>query len=241
MGKLVFIGLGIDEGYITLKGMEEAKKCDKLFAEFYTSKVFRSLDFGKDIEVLGREEVEDGRRILDEAEKKRVALLVPGDPMAATTHLQLRLEAKKRGIDVKIICGVSIFSAVPSLLGLQHYKFGRTVSLPWPRDGFFPKSPYNSIKENQPLHTLVLLDTEPQMSANEGIKILLAIEKEERTGVLKEDRLVCVVARAGSDDCTIKAGRAGELVDFNFGATPHAIVIPGELHFMEEESLRLFM
>lgn len=91
------------------------------------------------------------------------------------------------------------------------------------------------------MHTLVLLDTEPQMSANEGIKILLAIEKEERSGILKEDRLVCVVARAGSDDCTIKAGRASEIMDLNFGATPHAIVIPGELHFMEEESLRLFM
>lgn len=239
MGELVFIGLGIDEGYITLKGIEEAKKCDRVFAEFYTSKKF-DVNLDKEIEILCREDIENGEKIIEAAKKERIALLVPGDPMAATTHLQLRLEAMKKGIEVKIICGPSIFSAVPSLLGLEHYKFGRTVSIPWPRENFFPKSYYFEIGENGSLHTLVLLDTEPPMTANDAIKILLSIEKEERKGIFTEERLVCAVARAGSDDCFIKCGGAKELEAVDFGKTPHAIVVPGELHFMEEEILNFF-
>jgi diphthine synthase len=239
LGELVFIGLGIDDGYITLKGLEEAKRCDRVFAEFYTSKVF-NLDLGREIEILDRKEIEEGNRIIEAASRESVALLVPGDPMAATTHLQMRLEAMKRGIKVRVICGVSIFSAVPSLLGLENYKFGKTVSIPWPRENFSPKSYYYAIGANYPLHTLVLLDTEPPMSANEGIRILRDIEKEEKKGIITEETLVCVVARAGSDDCFIKCGKAEGIKSTDFGPTPHAIVVPGELHFMEEESLNFF-
>jgi len=239
LGELVFIGLGIDDGYITLKGLEAAKRCDRVFAEFYTSKVF-DLDIGKEIEVLDRKEIEEGNKVLEAAGRESVALLVPGDPMAATTHLQMRLEAIKRGIKFRIICGVSIFSAVPSLLGLEHYKFGKTVSIPWPRENFSPKSYYHAIGENYPLHTLVLLDTEPPMSANEGMRILRDIEREEKKGIITEETLMCVVARAGSDDCFIKCGKAEDIKSADFGPTPHAIVVPGELHFMEGESLKFF-
>lgn len=237
MGELVFIGLGIDDGYITLKGLEEAKKCDRVFAEFYTSKKY---DVGKEVEILDRKEVEEGDRIIEAANIEKVGLLVPGDPMAATTHLQLRLRAMKRGIGVKIICGVSVFSAVPSLLGLEHYRFSRTVSIPWPKENFSPKSYYYTIGDNYPLHTLVLLDTEPPMSANDGIEILLNIEKEEKKRIFDEERMICVVARAGSDDCFIKYGKVNELKSMDFGGTPHVIVVPGKLHFMEEEILSFF-
>ena len=37
-GSLTFIGLGLyDEKDISSKGLEETKKCDKVFAEFYTA------------------------------------------------------------------------------------------------------------------------------------------------------------------------------------------------------------
>ena len=39
-GKLIFIGLGLnDEKDISLKGLEEIKNCDKVYAEFYTAKL----------------------------------------------------------------------------------------------------------------------------------------------------------------------------------------------------------
>ena len=243
MGQLVFIGLGIEEGYLTLKGLEEGKSCDRLFAEFYTCKEFEKLEsvFEKHIEVLGREEVECGKKVIAEAEHKKVGFLVPGDAMAATTHLQLRLLAEEKGIETKILCGVSIISAVPSLLGLQHYKFSRTTTLARPKGNFFPKSPYDIIKENFPLHTLVLLDTEPPLSANEALRIFRNIEETEKKGVFLDETIVCVVARAGRADCVVRAGKFEDMIDFDFGEPLHALVIPGKLHFLEEESLKRIM
>ena len=96
VGELVFIGLGLyDEKDISLKGLEEAKNCDVLFAEFYTSRLFGTdiskieRVVGKKINVLNREDVEESERILKEAEGGRVGFLTAGDPMAATTHVEL--------------------------------------------------------------------------------------------------------------------------------------------------------
>ena len=39
-GKLAFIGLGLyDEKDISLKGLEEIKNCDQVYAEFYTARL----------------------------------------------------------------------------------------------------------------------------------------------------------------------------------------------------------
>jgi len=249
-GELIFVGLGLyDEKDISLKGLETARKCDKIFTEFYTSLLVGSniekLEkmIGKKIENLSRREVEDGEYILREAKSKKVAFLVGGDPLSATTHVDLRIRAEKQGINTKIIHNSSIFTAVPGLLGLQHYKFGRTTTLMFPHGEFFPKSPYEVIYENKSrgLHTLVLLDIDKEngrlMTANQGIELLLEMEKSVKRGLIKEDLLICVVARAGSDNPTVKAGRIKRLVEEDFGPPLHTIVVPGELHFMEVEAL----
>ena len=76
-GQLLFIGLGLySEKDISLNGLSEIKQCDKVFAEFYTSKLIglkkNSFEqtFGKQVEVLSREETEKGDKILDCASKK---------------------------------------------------------------------------------------------------------------------------------------------------------------------------
>jgi diphthine synthase len=187
MCKLTFIGLGLfDKKDITLKGLEEAKNSDRIFAEFYTARLMGTSKeklerlFGKEIKILNREEVEDGRIILNEAQNKNVAFLTPGDPMTATTHVALRIQADEIGIKTKIIHGVSIVSAAPGLLGLQSYKFGRTTTLPFPEKDYLPESPYDVIRQNKEngLHTLILLDiiSDRLMTANEGMKVLLRIE-----------------------------------------------------------------
>ena len=39
--KITFIGLGLnDETDISLKGLNEINKCDRVYAEFYTAKLF---------------------------------------------------------------------------------------------------------------------------------------------------------------------------------------------------------
>ena len=251
-GKLTFVGLGLfDEKDISLKGLEVIKNCDKVYAEFYTAKLTgTTLDkiektIGKKIEVLNRDETEKGEKILDSAEKSSVVFLTCGDPMTATTHVDLRLRAVKKGIKTRVIHGSSIVIAVPGLLGLQNYKFGRTTTLAYPEKDYFPTSPYDVIRENKEigLHTLVLLDiqadNERYMTADEGIRFLLKMEEEKKQRVFDLDSLVCVVCRAGSDNPFCVAGYAKDLVDRDFGPPLHTLVVPGKLHFMEIEALVL--
>jgi len=254
VGQLKFIGLGLhSELGISLRGLDEAKGADLVLAEFYTSLMPElSLErlerlLGKPVKVLSRPDVEEKaeQTVLSEAKTRTVAFLVPGDPMAATTHLDLRLRAEKAGIKTRIIHGASVTSAVSSVIGLQNYKFGRTVSIPIVEVGTLPESPYDFIKENlyRGLHTLVLLDIkaeeETYMTIPQALKQLLAIERKRRENITTNQTLAVGVARIGSEDMKIKAGRVGRLQSYDFGSPPHSIVIPGRLHFMEAEALQV--
>lgn len=251
-GKLIFVGLGLyDEKDISLKGLKEIKNCDKVFAEFYTAKLsgadLKKIEktIGKKIEILNREETEKGDKIMESTKDEKVVFLTCGDPMTATTHVDLRLRAIEQGIETKVVHGSSIITAVPGLLGLQNYKFGRTTTLAYPEKDYFPTSPYQVIKENKDmgLHTLVLLDIQAEknkyMTANEGITFLLEMEKKHKKQVFTKDSIVCVVARAGSSNPLVIADTASLLKEKDFGSPLHTLVIPGKLHFMEIEGLKI--
>lgn len=252
-GKLVFVGLGLyDEKDVSLKGLEEIKNCDKVYAEFYTAKLvgtdIKKIEktLGKPVEVLTRDETEKGDKILDSAKNKRVVFLTCGDPMTATTHVDIRLRAANNDIETKVIHGSSIATAVAGLLGLQNYKFGRATTLVFPEKNYFPTSPYEVIRDNRKmgLHTLVLLDIQADnnrfMAANEGLELLLEMEKKQREKILSEDSMVCIVARAGSHNPTVMANTIGFMKNQDFGPPLHTIVVPGNLHFMEIEALARF-
>jgi len=251
-GQLLFIGLGIySEKDVSLQGLTEIKQCDTAFAEFYTSKLIGlekdsfEQTFGKTIEILTREETEKGDRILEHASKENVVFLTCGDPMIATTHVDLRVRAIRQGIKTKIIHSGSIITAAPGLLGLQSYKFGRTTTLAFPEKDYFPTSPYTVILENKErgLHTLILLDIQDDkqsyMTANEGLKLLLKMEEKMKKRLFDDESIVCVVARAGSPEPIIAANTIKELIRRDFGAPLHTLIIPGALHFMEVEALEV--
>ena len=252
LGELVFVGLGLcDERDISLRGLEEIRHVQAVFAEFYTS-LMSGLSIGRLEQLIGREvvvvsrralEEEGGKEILWEARRGKVAFLVPGDPLIATTHVDLRLRAEKEGIRTRVIHGSSILSAVMGLSGLQNYKYGRSVTIPFPEAGFVSETPYRVIVENMErgLHTLCFLDIkadeERYMTVKEGLEVLMEAEKKRKKGVVTRDSLVVGVARAGSEDPIVKAGYVGELIDYEFGGPPHCLVVPGRLHFMEAEAL----
>ena len=249
-GELVFVGLGLyDEEDISVKGLSLIRGCDRVFAEFYTSQLVGTNIgrierlIGKPIEVLSRDEAERGDRVLKSALKDKTVFLTCGDPMIATTHVDLRLRAVEKGIRTRIVHGSSIVTAVPGLLGLQSYKFGRATSLVFPDKNYSPISPYYVVKNNREmgLHTLVFLDIHAEkkryMTANEGMDILLDMERNVGDGVFEEDSVVCVVARAGSSDPLLRADRICVLREQDFGHPLHTIVVPGRLHFMEAEAL----
>ena len=249
-GRLTFIGLGLhDDSGVSLKGLQEMIDSDIVFAEDYTSRLetgaYSNLErrIAKSIQTLDRKSVEDGSIVLEACRDKRVSFLVVGDPMGATTHVDLRLRAVKAGISTAIIHGASILTAVPGILGLQNYKFGRTTTIPFPQEGYAPTSPYDVVSENlsRGLHTMVLLDIDAErsrfMTANEGFQALVDMERRVARGTIEPRTLVCVVARAGAPDCLAMAGPISEMATQDFGLPLHAIVVPGKLHFMEEEAL----
>ena len=88
---------------------------------------------------------------------KKVVLLSYGDPMIATTHMDLRLRAEESGIKTKILHNSSIISVLPGETGLHSYKFGRTVSLMKEHE-IAPLSVYYAIHNNlvSKLHSLIL-------------------------------------------------------------------------------------
>jgi diphthine synthase len=254
MSKLIFIGLGLyDDRDISVKGLDAIAKCDKIYAEFYTASLagtsLKQLEerVGKKVIVLTREQVEQSDEIIETAKTQTVSFLCQGDPLTATTHIELLLRAKESGIKTEIIHGASIATSVPGLLGLQYYKFGRTTTIAYPQsysDGeYLPESPYYVILENKKrgLHTLVLLDIvaveRRYMTANEGIEILKAIESKCKKKLITKKTLACVIARAGSPEPYLKADHIKNLLDLDFGDPLHTLVIPGDLHFKEAEAL----
>jgi len=253
LNELVFIGLGLnDEKGVSLKGLEETKTADSVFMELYTSFMpdFSPQHFeilcGKKVQVVSRRELEEenGTLILEAAKKGKAAFLIPGDPFIATTHVTLRIEAEKHGIKTRIIHGASIISAIISLSGLHNYKFGKTVTVPFPEN--FSETPYNVVVQNKKfgLHTLCLLDLKANekqfLSINQAIVMLLEVEQKNKKGVVTPDIAAVGIARAGSYHPTLKADFVKNLVHYDFGEPPYSLILPGDMHFMEAESLIAF-
>jgi diphthine synthase len=250
-GQIVFIGLGLhDDLGISLRGIEETRTAKHVFIELYTSLL---PDFskkrlekvtGKEFRNVSRKELEDenGKVILDAARDGKVVLLVPGDPLIATTHVSLRIEAEKRGIRTHIVHGSSVLSAVICLSGLHNYKFGKSVTIPFP-DETSPQTPYEVLIQNKKLglHTLCLLDIKAEqkryLGIQEALACLLEIEKKRKMETITSETLAVGISRAGSNKPTVKAGYVRDLVSFDFGEPPHSIIFPGKLHFMEAEAL----
>jgi diphthine synthase len=248
--ELVFVGLGLnDEKGISLSGLEETRTAKHIFIELYTSLMpdfslerFEALS-GKQIHVVSRRELEEenGALILNAAEKGKTVFLVLGDPLIATTHVTLRIEAEKRGVKTRIIHGASIISAIIGLSGLQNYKFGKTVTIPFPEN--FSETPYNVIAQNKKLglHTLCLLDLKVDekrfLSINKALTLLLGIEQKRKKGIVTPSTVAVGVARAGSNAPTLKADYIKELLKYDFGGPPQSLIFLGDLHFMETEAL----
>lgn len=252
-GTLTLVGQGLfDEEDITLRGLAAVRRAHRVFAERYTSFLLGTSHerledaYGKKIALLHREAVEDGTVILDACAKGDVVLLVAGDALTATTHTALRLQAAERGIPTRVVHNASVKTAVPGLLGLNDYKFGRTTTLVFPEKGHEPESPLEVVIENleRGLHTLVLLDIRAEerryMTATEGLTLLLKWAAKRKDCPFGPERLVCVVARAGGPEPILATGPAGELAKRDFGPPLHAVVVPGALHFSEEDALRAF-
>jgi len=245
---LFLIGMGLwDENDITLKGYEIARKADEVYIEYYTSilmgtshKKIEEL-IGRKIGIFQRSDLEEGsKKIIERSSDKDVAILIPGDPMIATTHSSILLDAEKSGVDVNIIHNASIHTAVCGLTGLHNYKFGKSTSISYPQRNIISKAPLRVISDNWEInaHTILFLDLHPEpMTANLGIELLM---KSDANNIL-DGCYAIGIARAGSKKPYIRCDKMELLKNENFGPPLHILVIPSKkLHFMEIEFLREF-
>ena len=239
---LYLIGLGLNLKSLSLDAFETVKKCNSVYLENYTINFpykIKELEkvIGKEIKTAERKDIENfGDKILDEAEKNNVALLVYGDPLSATTHSDLLIRAKKRKISVRIFHNATILTAIAKT-GLQLYKFGKTGSIPKWEKNYKPESFYDLWIENENIkaHTLLLIDI--SMPVKDALNQLLEISKKRKDRKLdNKDVLIC--SNLGTDKEKILFGSVKDLIGENFDI-PACIIIPSELHFIEKEFLNL--
>lgn len=250
MGELAFVGLGLgDERGLSARAWEVLQAAEEVFAEEYTSVAPDgtldrvSAELRLRVQRLDRSLLESERPILDALDRSpRVALIVAGDPFAATTHVALRLAAERAGHTWRYVPNASILTAAAGFLGFMHYRFGRTVSLPFPTPDFAPRSPVEQVGGNRErgLHTLVLLDLRPEegrfLTGNEALALFR--ERDPDGVVLPESAPVAVAARVGRDDAAGWFGPLEELLRVDFGPPMHVVVVPApELHFQEVAAL----
>lgn len=247
---LTFIGLGLcDEYDVSVRGLEAIRQADAVFLEVYTSVLTGTTIprleeyYGKKITPLYREDVElHPEPILDAAANGDAVFLTAGDSMVATTHADIRIRAAERGIPTRIIHGASITTAVCGLSGLQNYRFGKSVSVPFPYGKWFPMTPIEVISANlsQNLHTLVFLDIQKDKERYMRIAEAVDLLEEQASRAGTSIPLYIGIARAGSENPVVHAGDANDMREFEFGAPLHIMVVPAELHDVEREYLERF-
>ncbi len=234
---LYLIGLGLNENSISWEGLGVLGKCKRVYLEGYTVDFPYKIDeleknFGRKLDILERKEVESDK-LVKEAKKEDIALLVYGCPLFATTHLSLLMEAKKAKVKTRVIYAASVFDAVAES-GLELYKFGKITSMPkWQGEKFRPMSFMDIVKQNESIgaHSLILTDI--GLKLDEAISELEASASEKN---IKLDKIV-VASRLGTEENKFFYDNPKKFKTKRVSA-PFCIIIPASnLHFLEKEAL----
>ncbi len=231
---LYLIGLGLNKNSMTKEALEALKTCDEIYLEKYTTDFPYSpkeLEESYNIKIteIGREKIED-ESILEKAKERNIALLVYGDVLSATTHVQLLIAAKKQKINFKIFHNSSILTAI-SDTGLQLYKFGKIASIPAWQKSYTPESFIDYIKQNQKIkaHTLLLVDVGLELK---DVKKQIKIASKNKK--LKLGKVI-LCSQLGTENQKIIYDSLENLPDKI--KKPFCLIIPSELHFVEKEAL----
>jgi len=233
---LYLIGLGLNLNSISCDAREKLNECDEIYLEGYTVDFPYELENLKeslnlDFEVLNRNNVENNF-LIKKALNKKIALLVYGDVLSATTHSSLILDCKKNKIDYQIYHNASILLSI-SQTGLQLYKFGKISSMPKWQKSYEPDSFLDYILENQKInaHSLLLIDI--------GLKFKEAFTQLEKSSKLRNLNLdkIIIVSNSGTNKQKIYYENVESLRDINSINLPFCFIIPSKLHFLEDEFL----
>ena len=248
---LIGIGPG-DLDHITERAKRVAKGCSKRYLEGYTA-ILPPIEEKRLEAVVGpwerlmRDRVESPENMLDEARVGSVALLVVGDPMQATTHIDLEERCAEEGIGFHVIPGLTATALAVSLSGLQSYRFGRQVTIPFSDGEYLPTSPFEMICKNKEagMHTLALLDLDPTgmgleqprpMTPREAVDHLIRMnERSEEYNQPVEDWRGLLLSDLGTEEERVVSGKMRSLSQIE-GGHIHALIIAAEFSGMEAEA-----
>jgi len=233
------IGTGMTQNSLTTEAIETLKTADKIYLENYTvnfpyDKSELEKNYSLEIQELKREQVEN-ESILEEAKTQNIALLIYGDCLSATTHMQLIVSAKQQNIPTKILQNTSIMTTVAQT-GLSLYKFGKTTSMPnWQEHTNRPTSFIKYIKENSSInaHTLILTDI--------GLEIKPAISQLQKSATKENLTLpekIITIASAGTQNQKISYDTPKNLANKNI-EMPFCLIIPDSLSHSEIEAIKI--
>ncbi len=248
---LWIIGLGPGNlDHMSKKAINIARGCSNRYLEGYTAilppgQEERLEEFIGSWERIMRPEVESPDKLLKLAKDFPVALLVVGDPLQATTHIDLEARCADLGINFNFIPGITATALAISLSGLQSYRFGRQVTIPYSYGKYLPSSPLEMIYKNYDngLHTLVLFDLDPTgmgiekptpMSPIDAYTMLRKME--EKIIQISGEKALSVKNMNGIlltdislDSQNIIAGNLSEISKFSEGWI-HCLVIPSNMN-----------
>lgn len=223
---LMLIGMGPGRiSSMTIEAKQAAIAADYRRYEAYTalwpSNELKTLEneIGK-IEMVMRPEVENPTELLELSRNNLVALLIVGDPLQATTHVDLQLQALEAGIDCIVFHGISITTLVTGSIGLSNYKFGRQTTITYPYGGWVATSPLEVIAMNMfyNQHTLALLDLDPT-GAGTGEQVPMQPKDAYYSLKLMKDKLKSTIDEIVENSITdeVKKVALDQFINLDFG------------------------
>ena len=247
---LYLIGLGIGERDITQAGIEAIKSSEIIILDGYTAFVDpKKLEFissisKREIQRAGRSELEEGvSKIISEAKLRNVSIITNGDPMLATTHKTILVEAGKQGLAFKVIHSTSIFSVAIAESGLDFYRFGPTCTVSRWSEHYKPVSFYETVSANISgnRHSMILLDydNEKGMSIRieEAIAIMSKAEEHYKLGVFAKDREIMALCDVGTEKQKIVFKKIADIktdADYRMAT----LIMPAKLSEIETEYIK---
>ncbi len=245
---LYLIGVGLSKEDITLHAIDACKKCDYVFFERYTSfisdeKVSQLAKvIGKEPKELTRSELEGkAAKVMARAKSGNIAIITGGDPLIATTHKILFIEAKSQNIQTKIVHSSSILTAAIGESGLDFYRFGAVCTIPTWHEHYSPVSFYETIERNYSnnLHSLLLFDYDPMahssLDVEEAIRVLGEGEKHYKNGIIKNETKVFVIHKLGLEQQKIVFTTIEKAKKLRLSAGPALMILPASLTDIEKD------
>lgn len=245
---LFLVGLGLSEKEIPIGTIEVCKNCELYIDKFTTRIDDRTLDYiteltGKRITELTRQDMEESaNEIIQRAATKDIAILVGGDPLMATTHKILYIEADKQHVKTQIVHANSIIATAIGESGLDFYRFGAPCTIPRWSAHYSPISFYEKIEANMVNrnHSILLLDYDAKSRTTLDIKeAITALEKADahyKKGIINNKTKVIILHNMSLEDSKVVATTIEKAKLQDHGGV-NIMILPAELTDVEKETI----